>query len=89
MVDIPGMISALQPAELDTLRSRGPGQILDSRLVAAIDRAAGGPGEGRGYYVVRGPLWPVENREYHLRSDVASAIFHEASTFTFSSEPGR
>jgi hypothetical protein len=75
MVDIPGMIAALQPAELETLRSRGREQILDAGLVAAIDAAAGGPGEGRGYYVVNGPLWPVENREYHLRSDVAAAIF--------------
>jgi hypothetical protein len=75
MVDIPGMIAALQPAELEILRSRGREQVLDAGLVAAIDAAAGGPGEGRGYYVVNGPLWPIENREYHLRSDVASAIF--------------
>ncbi|MDP9884404.1 hypothetical protein J2W21_001917 [Sinomonas atrocyanea] len=75
MVDVTGMLHALRPEELQTLRSRGPAQILDEALLEAIDTAAGGPGEGRGYYVVHGHLWPVENREYHLRADVAEELF--------------
>jgi hypothetical protein len=78
MVNIPELIAALLPDELDRLRSGGPGQILDGSLTAAIDRAAGGTGEGRGYYVVRGHLWPVEGREYYLREDVAEHIFGTA-----------
>jgi hypothetical protein len=75
MVDVTGMLHSLRPEELETLRSRGPAQILDEALLRAIDTAAGGPGEGRGYYVVKGHLWPVENREYHLREDVAEELF--------------
>lgn len=75
MTNISALISSLQPHELELLRSRGPEQALDSGLMSAIDRAAGGPGEGRGYYVVRGHLWPVEEREYHLRDDVAEQVF--------------
>ncbi|MBT2522499.1 hypothetical protein [Arthrobacter sp. ISL-28] len=33
------------------------------------------PARGRGYYVVRGSLEPLERRQYHLREDVAAAIF--------------
>ena len=44
-------------------------------MLDAIDRAAGGPGEGRGYYIVRGSLEPLERRNYYLREDVADAIF--------------
>ncbi|MFP3461100.1 hypothetical protein R5O87_09645 [Arthrobacter globiformis] len=78
MVNIPDLIAALLPDELERLRSGGPGHILDGSLTAAIDRAAGGTGEGRGYYVVRGHLWPVEAREYHLREDVAEHLFGPA-----------
>lgn len=75
MVDITGMLHSLQPEALSTLRSRGPEQILDASLLKAIDTAAGGLGEGRGYYVVHGHLWPVEDREYRLRSDVVQELF--------------
>lgn len=56
MVDVHRMIMSLRSDEIERLLSRGPDQILDPQARAAIDRAAGGPGEGRGYYVVRGPL---------------------------------
>lgn len=79
MVDVHRMIMSLRSDEIERLLSRGPDQILDPQARAAIDRAAGGPGEGRGYYVVRGPLWPAESREYHLRGDVVAELFTPAS----------
>ena len=75
MPDIQGLINALQPEDLALLQERGPGQLLSSDMLDAIDRAAGGPGDGRGYYVVRGSLVPLERRQYHLRDDVVAAIF--------------
>ena len=75
MTDIQGLIASLLPEDLAVLRQRGPDQSLDPDMLDTIDRAAGGPGEGRGYYVVRGSLVPQERRRYYLREDVAAAIF--------------
>jgi hypothetical protein len=75
MTDIQGLISSLQPEDLAVLQERGPGQLLGRDMLDAIDRAAGGPGEGRGYYVVRGSLEPLERRQYYLRDDVVAALF--------------
>jgi hypothetical protein len=75
MTDIQGLISSLRPDELAELQERGPSQVLEPDMLDAIDRAAGGPGEGRGYYIVRGSLEPLERRQYYLRDDVAAAIF--------------
>lgn len=75
MTDIQGLIGSLRPEDLAVLQERGPGQLLDRDMLDAIDRAAGGPGEGRGYYVVRGSLVPLERRQYYLRDDVVAAIF--------------
>ncbi|WP_426226647.1 hypothetical protein [Pseudarthrobacter sp. DSP2-3-2b1] len=79
MTDIQGLINSLAPEVLARLQERGPDQHLDPDTLDAFDRAAGGPGEGRGYYVVRGSLTPLERREYHLRDDVAAAIFAPSS----------
>jgi hypothetical protein len=75
MTDIQGLISSLLPEDLAVLQERGQDQRLDQDMLAAIDRAAGGPGEGRGYYIVRGSLRPLERRNYYLRDDVAAALF--------------
>jgi hypothetical protein len=75
MTDIQGLITSLRPDELAELQERGPSQVLEPDMLDAIDRAAGGPGEGRGYYIVRGSLEPLERRQYYLRDDVAAAIF--------------
>ena len=75
MPDIQGLITSLEPEDLALLQDRGPGQLLSPDMLDAIDRAAGGPGDGRGYYVVRGSLVPLERRQYYLRDDVAAAIF--------------
>lgn len=74
MCDIPGLIQSLRSEELLELKQRGQDGQLEAHLVDAIDRAAGGPGEGRGYYIVRGHLEPVELRAYYLREDVAAAV---------------
>ena len=79
MTDIQGLIRSLQPEDLAVLLERGPGQLLDRDMLDAIDRAAGGPGEGRGYYIVRGSLQPLERRQYYLRDDVAAALFAPAT----------
>ena len=75
MTNIHGLISSLLPEDLALLQERGPDQRLDRDMLDAIDRAAGGPGEGRGYYVVRGSLIPEERRNYYLREDVSNALF--------------
>lgn len=75
MTDIQGLINSLEPEDLAVLMERGPDQLLDRDMLDAVDRAAGGPGEGRGYYVVRGSLEPLERREYYLRDDVVAALF--------------
>jgi hypothetical protein len=79
MPDIHGLISALLPEDVAVLQQQGPDTVLDRAMIDAIDRAAGGPGEGRGYYVVRGSLEPMENRNYYLRGDVAEALFERAT----------
>ncbi|WP_404496910.1 hypothetical protein [Arthrobacter sp. GAS37] len=74
------MISRLEAEDLARLREVGTEKPLDPGMIAAIDTAAGGPGEGRGYYVVNGSLYPVESRDYHLREDVAEAVFAAEGT---------
>lgn len=77
MTNRPAIIDAFRPEDLAILRQCGPDQVLDRVMVDALDRAAGGPGEGRGYYVVRDRLEPLdhpERRRYYLRGDVAAAI---------------
>ncbi|GAP57201.1 hypothetical protein AHiyo6_37660, partial [Arthrobacter sp. Hiyo6] len=44
MPDIPGLLNALLPEDLALLQQHGPDHALDSALIDAIDRAAGGPG---------------------------------------------
>jgi hypothetical protein len=75
MTDIPGLISSLRPEDLAVLQERGPDQLLGPDMLDVIDHAAGGPGEGRGYYIVHGSLVPLERRRYYLRDDVVAAIF--------------
>jgi hypothetical protein len=75
MTDIQGLISSLRPEDLAVLQERGPDQLLGPDMLDAIDHAAGGPGEGRGYYIVHGSLVPLERRQYYLRDDVVAAIF--------------
>ena len=56
MADIAAVLGRLTQDELNELRSLGPSGHLTRRLTDAIDRAAGGPGAGRGYYVPNGSV---------------------------------
>ena len=50
MADIAAaVLGRLAPEEIEELRSLGPNGYLNRRLTDALDRAAGGPGTGRGY----------------------------------------
>lgn len=74
MPDIEGLLGRLTPGELEQLRTLRPDGFLPGSLVSAIDRAAGGPGEGRGYYVLAKPVVRREFIAYVLRPDVARAV---------------
>lgn len=79
MVDIAGLIRALGPEELEEIRRAGRLGPLSPSAVAAIDRAAGGPGEGRGYYVYPESDRTGDTRTFVLRHDVAAEIFGPAT----------
>ncbi len=74
MSDIEGLLGRLTQGELEQLRALRPDGFLPGSLVSAIDRASGGPGEGRGYYVLAKPVVPREFIAYVLRPDVAGAV---------------
>lgn len=74
MSDIAALLGRLTEGELEQLRTLRPDGLLPGSLVSAIDRAAGGPGEGRGYYVLAKPVVPREFIAYVLRADVAKAV---------------
>lgn len=72
MVDTPALLQALSPEEKAALQVVGASGELSAELIASIDSAAGGPGEGRGYYVYAEGAGP--DRPFKLRDDVAAAI---------------
>ena len=75
MADIAAVLGRLTQDELDELRSLGPSGHLTRRLTDAIDRAAGGPGAGRGYYVPNGSVSSTGGPHVVLRSDVSGWLF--------------
>jgi hypothetical protein len=75
MADIAAVLGRLTPEELDGLRALGPQGHLTRALTEALDRAAGGPGAGRGYYVPSGSVSPTGGPHLVLRSDVAGWLF--------------
>jgi hypothetical protein len=75
MADIAAVLGRLTPEELDGLRAVGPQGYLTRPLTEALDRAAGGPGAGRGYYVPSGSVSPTGGPHLILRSDVAGWLF--------------
>ena len=56
MANIAETLGRLTTEELDGLRGLGPQGHLTKPLVEALDRAAGGAGAGRGYYVPTGSV---------------------------------
>jgi hypothetical protein len=78
MANIAEILGRLTPEELDTLRSLGPQGHLTKPLVEALDRAAGGAGAGRGYYVPTGSVSETGGPHLVLRSDVTAWLFGTA-----------
>jgi hypothetical protein len=75
MADIAAVLGRLTPSELDELRALGPQGHLSRQLTDALDRAAGGPGSGRGYYVPSGSVSATGGPHLVLRSDVSGWLF--------------
>ena len=75
MANIAEVLGRLTPDELDELRDLGPQGHLPRHLLDALDRAAGGPGAGRGYYVPTGNVSSTGGQLFALRSDVAGWLF--------------
>ena len=76
MANIAEVLGRLTPEELDELRILGPQGHLPRHLVGALDRAAGGPGSGRGYYVPTGNVSATGGPLLVLRSDVSGWLFN-------------
>jgi hypothetical protein len=72
VANIAEVLGRLTPEEVDELRSLGPQGHLPRHLVDALDRAAGGTGSGRGYYVATGNVSATGGPLLELRSDVSS-----------------
>lgn len=51
MKDVAGLIDKLSTEEIREITSSGAQGALTQAALSALDRAAGGPGMGRGYYV--------------------------------------
>jgi hypothetical protein len=79
MADIAAVLGRLTPEEFDGLRALGPAGHLPRHLTEALDRAAGGPGAGRGYYVPTGNVSATGGPHLVLRSDVAGWLFGSAA----------
>lgn len=75
MADVKGVVRRLAPHEIEEIHGLGPDGPLTPKLLHAIDRAAGGPGEGRGYYVYRTPAARDRPRRFVLREDVCAELF--------------
>ena len=78
MADIAAVLGRLTPEELDELRALGPQGHLTRPLIDALDRAAGGSGAGRGYYVPTGSVSATGGPHLVLRSDVSAWLFGAA-----------
>jgi hypothetical protein len=79
MADIAAVLGRLTPEEFDGLRALGPSGHLPRLLTEALDRAAGGPGAGRGYYVPTGSVSSTGGPHFVLRSDVSGWLFGSTS----------
>lgn len=75
MADVKALVRRLAPHEIEEIHSIGAAGPLTPKLLHAIDRAAGGPGEGRGYYVYGRPSSSDRPRPFVLREDVCSELF--------------
>jgi hypothetical protein len=74
------VLGRLTPDELEEIHAAGPHGHLSRRIVEALDRAVGGPGSGRGYYVPAGSVSGTGSPHLVLRSDVAAWLFGSPAT---------
>lgn len=74
MKDISQLVERLTPEEMAEIRAAGTGGILTQAALNALDRAAGGPGMGHGYYVSAGTVDEDSTPEFVLHRSVAAAI---------------
>jgi hypothetical protein len=75
VADIAAVLGRLTLDELEEIHAAGPHGHLSRRIVEALDRAVGGPGSGRGYYVPAGSVSATGSPHLILRSDVAAWLF--------------
>ena len=75
MVEINTVLAGLAAEELAEIKALGPKGHLDRTLIDALDRAAGGPGAGRGLYVLDGTVNGNGGQHHILRSDLSERIF--------------
>lgn len=88
MADIDAVLGRLAPEELDELRALGPQGHLTRQLIDALDRAAGGSGAGRGYYVPTGSVSATGGPHLVLRSDVSAWLFGAAPQIPHEQDSG-
>jgi hypothetical protein len=77
MANIEAVLGRMSSEELDELRAAGPQGHLPRHLIDALDRVAGGPGAGRGYYVPSGSVSDTGGPHMMLRNDVVSWLVQQ------------
>ncbi|BCW71314.1 hypothetical protein NicSoilB8_23580 [Arthrobacter sp. NicSoilB8] len=75
MAEINAVLAGLTAAELEEITALGPNGHLGRHLIDALDRAAGGPDAGRGFYVLDGTVNGNGGQFHVLRNDVSDRIF--------------
>jgi hypothetical protein len=75
MAEINAVLAGLTFEELAEIKEIGPKGHLSRHLIAALDRAAGGPDAGRGFYVLDGAVNGNGGQFHILRDDVRDRIF--------------
>ncbi|MCE3245642.1 MAG: hypothetical protein K0S72_1770 [Arthrobacter sp.] len=75
MAGINALLAGLTTEELEEIKALGPRGHLGRHLIEALDRAAGGPGAGRGFYVLDGSVNGNGGQFHILRNDVSERIF--------------
>lgn len=75
MAEINVVLAGLTAEELKEIKALGPKGHLGRHLIDALDRAAGGPDAGRGFYVLDGTVNGNGGQLRILRDDLSDCIF--------------
>ena len=75
MADVKTVLAGLRTEELREIKALGSKGRLGRHLIDALDRAAGGPDAGRGFYVLDGTVNDNGGQHYILRNDLSEHIF--------------